>query len=352
MAESISVICDRCRAEGLAGDDPFEAFGALLDFEPVPRRKTRPDGWTADVQRTYIAALSLTGADRSACRAVDKSAFGLTQLLSAEGSESFAAAREEALATAADERGRRLAEGLRAVAGERAGWRVAPAPWSRAESRRVEPPPSASVGETTDPVREKARKSELLAVILRNYQIKLGQERKARLKGNVRTADLYARQITYIEVLADLLSGDLLTLLADWRLDGHSRVDIAETPLSRLLDEVRRAHWAESGEPDRPAPPAPDLLVDHGRFGTEPEEYCSSDSGEPMKEQRRRFDERRRREAEAHVAWEAKAREQSAAWRARLLAEGGAEGAEDRQARPGGEGAGPPPEVPGGGDAP
>jgi hypothetical protein len=54
----LPVICDRCRAEGLAGEDPFEAFGALLDFDPVPRRAHRADGWDAEVQRAYIAALS------------------------------------------------------------------------------------------------------------------------------------------------------------------------------------------------------------------------------------------------------------------------------------------------------
>src|SRR3954452_1525063 len=93
----IPVVCDRCRAEGLAGEDPFEAFGALLDFEPVPRRMNRADGWDAEVQRAYIAALSLTGSDRAAARAVGKAAFGIKQLLNSPGSEGFAAAREEAM---------------------------------------------------------------------------------------------------------------------------------------------------------------------------------------------------------------------------------------------------------------
>jgi hypothetical protein len=68
----IPVVCDRCRAEGLAGDDPFEAFGDLLDFEPVPRRKARADGWDAECQRAFVAALSLTGSVRAAARAVGK----------------------------------------------------------------------------------------------------------------------------------------------------------------------------------------------------------------------------------------------------------------------------------------
>ena len=108
----IPVVCDRCRAEGLSGADPFAAFGALLDFDPVPRRKTRPDGWDHECQRAFIAALSLTGSVRAACRAVGKSAFGAERLREAEGGESFAAAWEEAEAIAGDERSRRLAEGV------------------------------------------------------------------------------------------------------------------------------------------------------------------------------------------------------------------------------------------------
>jgi hypothetical protein len=139
MATRIPVLCDRCRAEGRAGEDPFAAFGALLDFDPVPRRTNRADGWDSEVQRAYIAALSLTGSDRAACRAVGRSAFGVTQLLAHEGSESFAAAREEALAIAADARRLRLAEGVRAVAAEQAGWRPPDPPWSRTCRERSAP---------------------------------------------------------------------------------------------------------------------------------------------------------------------------------------------------------------------
>src|SRR3954452_22933299 len=113
MPHPLFVICDRCRSEGLAGEDPFEAFGDLLDFEPVPRRKKRADGWDAEVQRAFVAALSLTGSYRQAARAVGKAAFGVDQLLRSPGSEGFAAACGQAMAMAADERSRRLAEGVR-----------------------------------------------------------------------------------------------------------------------------------------------------------------------------------------------------------------------------------------------
>ena len=62
------VLCDRCRAEGLAGEAEFAELadlGDLLDFEPVPRRK-RANGWDAEVQRAFIVALAVTGSDRQA----------------------------------------------------------------------------------------------------------------------------------------------------------------------------------------------------------------------------------------------------------------------------------------------
>lgn len=316
----LPVICDRCRAEGLAGEDPFEAFGALLDFEPVPRRARRADGWDAEAQRAYIAALSLTGTDRAACRAVGKSAFGVTQLLDHEGSESFRAARDEALAMAADERSFRLAEGVRAVAAEQAGWRPADPPWSRARSR-AGPPPPASPEPPPDPAREEERRREFLGKILRLYKVKLEQEREARLAGQIRAADFYARQVTFIEVWADLLGTGLFRDLTEWREGGYHLVEIAQTPMSRLLDQVRQEHFAECGEPERPPPPAPDLLVDHGRFSTEPLESCTSDSDRTMNEQLQDFAERHRRDAEAQIAWEAKARAEAAAWRARVAGE-------------------------------
>lgn len=317
ISRPLPVICDRCRAEGLAGSDPFEAFGALLDFQPVPRFSKRADGWDEEVQRAYIAALSLTGTDRAACRAVGKSAFGVKQLLDHEGSAGFRAAREEALAMAADERGRRLAEGVRAVASEQAGWRPPAPPWSRARSR-LEPPPPASGEATADPAREEARKRELLVTLLHNYRIKLEQERRARLEGKISAADLYARQITYIEAWADLLSGDLFLLLAEWRQGGYGLVDIVQTPLSRLLDEVRRGHMEMCGEPERPPPPAADLLVDHGAFSTEPPEYGTGGTIREINAHLRAFDERYRRDAEAQIAWEAKALAEAAEWRRRV----------------------------------
>jgi len=62
---AIPVICDRCRAEGHAGEDPFAAIADLLEFEPVKRR-AHVNNWTAEHQRALIAALATTGSPRQA----------------------------------------------------------------------------------------------------------------------------------------------------------------------------------------------------------------------------------------------------------------------------------------------
>jgi len=44
LANRIPVLCDDCRAHGVAGKAPFEGLGGLLDFTPVPRKRERVDG--------------------------------------------------------------------------------------------------------------------------------------------------------------------------------------------------------------------------------------------------------------------------------------------------------------------
>lgn len=327
----ISVVCDRCRAEGLAGDDPFEAFGDLLDFDPVPRRNARADGWSAEVQRAYIAALSLTGSIRQAARAVGKAQFGVDQLLRAPGSESFRAAHEEAMAIAADDRSRRLREGLAAAGAEAsAARRREQQAWANAATRRGpgRPPsrPSALPSPVDDPEEPIDDSPEgILAVlepIFAKYMIKLSQEREARLQGRIVEADFYLRQITWLEVAMDLGSGDGLAFLMKMRIGGRHPGDIAETPMSWLLGQLRRREWARSGDPERPEHPPADRLVDHGNFSTEPLEYFRGGDPASHDEQRRLFAERHVEAARAQLEWEQRARDEAAAWRARLEAEG------------------------------
>ena len=303
MRESpVPVICDRCRAEGRVGADPFEAFGALLDFDPVPRRTARADGWDAEVQRTFVAALSLTGSYRQAARAVGKAAFGADQLLRHEGSEGFRAACEEAMALAADERSRRLAEGLRTVAAEQAGWRPADPPWAKARSRAAQPLPEEEAAEES----AESGREHFLETVLVKYLLKVDQERRSRLEGRIVEADLYVRQLTWLEVALDLASGDGLRFLRDFRHSGRALGDIAETPMSQLLGAARRRIWARFGEPPRPLHPPPGRLVEEDGFSTEPLEPC--------REFGRAGDEARQRDADAQAA----AAAAQAEWEARL----------------------------------
>ncbi|HEX8526136.1 hypothetical protein [Allosphingosinicella sp.] len=318
FSHPIPVVCDRCRAEGLSGEDPFEAFGALLDFEPVPRRSARADGWDSETQRAYIAALSLTGNDRAACRAVGKSAFGVTQLVAHEGGAGFRAAREQALEIAAGERSRRLAEGLQAVAAEQSGWRPAAPPWAQARRGPGRPPafpqpcrePELDLDDVEITPKMEELRADILRMIVGQYLAKLEQERSSRLQGRIAEADFYLRQITCLEVALDVLSGDGLKVLREVRHDGHDLFHIAETELSTLLDEARRRHWEECGDPPRPEYPPRHLLVEHGGFSTEPLEALRGGHPEGLShnEQRRRYDETYARDAKAQVEWEAEAR--------------------------------------------
>ncbi|HYJ52787.1 MAG TPA: hypothetical protein VEW04_06415, partial [Allosphingosinicella sp.] len=136
MSIPIPRICERCRAAGVAGEDLFARYAALLDFEPVPRRP-RADGWDAEVQRAFIVALAATGSPRQAAAAVGKAQFGVEQLKKAKGNEGFMAAYARALAVHEEEKSRRLAEGLAAVAAPAASWQAPKPAWAWAKSRAM-----------------------------------------------------------------------------------------------------------------------------------------------------------------------------------------------------------------------
>lgn len=309
MENRIPVLCDECRAQGVAGEAPFEGLGDLLDFTPVPRKKERVDGWNADRQRAFVAALAVTGSKRRAAAAVGKAQFGVDQLLKSEGSESFAAACDAAMAIAREKGSRRLADGISAVAGEAAAWAPAAGPWSRARSRH---PAHAQRGRGMPPLSEEEwsdeAKEEWLGGLVRRYLLKLGAEREARLGGRIAEADFYVRQLTHIEVMLDLVSGDGFDVLNRFRVDGLDLAEIAETPMSQLLGAARRAKWVQLGEPPRPAPPPHDLLVDHGRYQTEPTESTRGGQELSHEEQLAAFTEKHARDAAAQIEWEAEAR--------------------------------------------
>ncbi len=115
---NVPVICDRCRAEGIAGDPAFAAIPDILAFDPVPRR-THVNNWTAEHQRAFITALAITGSPRQAARALGRHSFGAEQLRSARGGRSFAAAWDSAIELARDREFSRIHTNLSDLAAQR-----------------------------------------------------------------------------------------------------------------------------------------------------------------------------------------------------------------------------------------
>ncbi len=311
----IPVLCDRCRTEGEAGEPPFESLGDLLDFEPVPRRP-RVGGWSAEVQRAFIAALAVTGSRRRAAIAVDRAQFGVDQLLKAPGSEGFAAACARAEAMAAEKGAQRLAQGVRTVAAEDKAWKLPSAPWSGAAARAARSPRAGgrNAPAEPEPLGDDA-KFQMLATIVRRYCLKLGQEREARLSGRIAEADFIVRQITFLEVSFDLMSGDGFALLADFRHHGHNLIDIAATPFSEAMDEARRRHFEEAGEPGGPHHPLRALLDRRDGYALEPLPSETGADPTPASEKLRAREAAFAEAAAEQVRWEAEARQGYERWR-------------------------------------
>jgi hypothetical protein len=114
-AAPIPVICDACRATGMAGDEAFSAIPDILAFDPVQRR-AHANGWSAEHQRAFIAALAVTGSPRQAARAIGRHAFGAEQLRSARGGRSFSAAWDAALDLARERENQRIHANLAELA--------------------------------------------------------------------------------------------------------------------------------------------------------------------------------------------------------------------------------------------
>jgi hypothetical protein len=68
-----------------------------IPFTPVPRQRSRHDGWTAERQVAFIDALAGCGIVCAAAQKVGKSPTSAYRLKLAEGAESFSAAWDEAL---------------------------------------------------------------------------------------------------------------------------------------------------------------------------------------------------------------------------------------------------------------
>jgi hypothetical protein len=96
LLEPIPVVCDKCSAEGVAGDAAFADIPYLLAFEPVPR-PAHDRLWDAPTQRAFVAALTVTGSIERAARSIKRQAFAVEKLRKSRGSREFNEACEAAL---------------------------------------------------------------------------------------------------------------------------------------------------------------------------------------------------------------------------------------------------------------
>ena len=79
-------------------------IAVLLEFEPVPRQVERPNGWTPDRQREFIARLAWFGSPKLATDSMGKNVSGVTPLYKQKGAHSFRASWDGALALHASRR--------------------------------------------------------------------------------------------------------------------------------------------------------------------------------------------------------------------------------------------------------
>ncbi|MEO7676941.1 MAG: hypothetical protein ABIV39_09290, partial [Verrucomicrobiota bacterium] len=144
------------------------------------------------------------------------------------------------------------------------------------------------------------------------------QEREARLSGRIVEADFRLRQITGLEIAFDMISHgfgwDTWEVIRTVRRDGHILLDLADTEISRMLDDARRDVWEAAGDPPRPEHPPRRYLEEHDGYGLEPGEVTWGGSREEREAAAAALDKQHREDAAAQIAFEAAAR---ADWAAR-----------------------------------
>lgn len=77
----------------------IEQMSIAPHFTPVPRQRSRHDGWSAEKQHDFIMALAEYGIVRAAAEKIGMNAASAYKLREADGAESFAAAWDKALKT-------------------------------------------------------------------------------------------------------------------------------------------------------------------------------------------------------------------------------------------------------------
>lgn len=275
----------------------------MLDFKPVPRRCSRRDGWSAEVQRGFIVALTELGNPAKAAHAVGRTMGGAYKVRTSGGAEGFAAAWDKAVDLYLDRNPKEPLTGR----------------WRPSDAKAAPPPAPGPEPEPEPEPDEDALWHALCDSIFMKYLLKLDAERDARLAGRIVEADLYVRQLTWLEVALDLggQGPRAIELLNGLKRGERHAGEIVATPVSLVLDQLRRSYWARCDEPERP-PLAP--------LGIHDEEAAA---GQPL--ECRHWPERDgpgfgpspqseahlRRNAEAQRAWEEKARKDAEAWAAR-----------------------------------
>lgn len=279
-------------------DDP--EIAALLDFEPVVRKCLRADGWWPEHQYRFILGVAETGDPDKVAHALGQRTFsGAWKLRKAGGGEGFARAWDGAKALYL-KRNPPVRRPLAAAA-------VRPGRGGAARARADSVP--------LTPEQEARQAGDFFKALMKLYWTKVKAERRCRLEGRIVAADLYVRQMMCIELAADL-SAHGQQFLAELKRGEVGFFDAVATPLSFCFDYLRRRHWAESGDPDRPE--LPFFFREKDGVALGPTGYNRARTGLGWAEWCRREDLDAATAAEGQRLWEEKSRSDAALWRARL----------------------------------
>jgi hypothetical protein len=253
---------------------------ALIDFDPMPRKREVDGAWTPELQREFIVRLAITGSPGRAAEEMGKTDTGVRKLYRTPEGVSFRAAWDAAVDLAK----------RRKTAGTGAERAVAPGSRPPSLDHRRKHPDSADVADSEPEERDdepsEEQKLELVEHLAGKFMKKVAAERRARLGGEIVAADFYLRQITFLEVLFDLTVSEFgwnaRAFLRNLRRGGHAPLQIVSTPFADWLDVCRREWWASEGDPERPPHPDPRFVREdnHGPWGSRGDEgYSTSVDG-------------------------------------------------------------------------
>ena len=274
----------------------------LLTFGPVVRKIRRPDGWTDELQREFIARLAATGTVQAAVWQMGKHATGAEALYKAPSADSFRASWDAAVAIG---RRRNGLDSQPAYAGPVPGI-------TRRNSSpgRGGGPAEPVEGAQDTPEMSDEEKHQLIETLFYKWLGKVEAEREARLAGEVVAADFYLRQTTFFEVTFDLMCSrfgqDAWAVMSSLRRGGEHITRIAATPMSQILDAKRRELWEKMGEPERPEfPPARYLIPKPGFFLASDHQALSEEEKQLCPRDRQKAIEAKyAEEAERQLEWE------------------------------------------------